>query len=482
MNHSQLRRYAALQDELLTRQAAQSLRSFVEQAWPVLEPTTPFLPNWHIDLICEHLEAITAGQVTRLLINLPPRYMKSLLVSVFWPVWEWISYPSRRWICVSYSDSLSLKLSLDRRTLVQSDWYRARWGHTVRLSSDQNVKGEFRNTAQGVMFATSVGGSATGKGGDRIIVDDLHNPQQADSDAQRESALRFFRETLSTRLDTPRTGAVVVVMQRLHEADLSALCLELGYPHLCLPVKAETGTDIVFPRSGRVLTREPGDLLWPAREGPTELAIQQRQLGSTAFDTQYQQRPAPAGGRLFKREWFKFYDELPRAGTWLESWDMSFKGGPSNDYVVGLQAAREGADVYLIDRVKGQWDFTQTCRQVVSLHQRYPQTRTILIEEAANGAAIINVLSRQITGIIPVTPDGGKHARAQAALPIVEAGNVWLPNPRPHGRALPERAWVEDFLHQLCAFPTGAHDDDVDAFSQLVARCVQPEPCTWVTW
>ena len=295
MHHNPLRRYAELQDELLTRQAARSLRAFVEQAWPVLEPTTPFLPNWHIDLVCEHLEAITAGETTRLLINLPPRYMKSLLVSVFWPVWEWISSPSRRWICVSYSDALSLKLSLDRRTLVQSEWYQARWGHTVQLSSDQNVKGEFRNTRQGVMVATSVGGSATGKGGDRIIVDDLHNPHQADSDAQREAALRFFRETLSTRLDTPKTGAVVVVMQRLHEADLSARCLELGYRHLCLPVEADVATDIVFPVSGRVVTRAPGHLLWPAREGPTELAIQRRQLGSTAFDTQYQQRPAPAG-------------------------------------------------------------------------------------------------------------------------------------------------------------------------------------------
>ena len=441
MHHNPLRRCAELQDELLTRQAARSLRAFVEQAWPVLEPTTPFLPNWHIDLVCEHLEAITAGQTTRLLINLPPRYMKSLLVSVFWPVWEWISSPSRRWICVSYSDALSLKLSLDRRTLVQSDWYQARWGHTVQLSSDQNVKGEFRNTRQGVMVATSVGGSVTGKGGDRIIVDDLHNPHQADSDAQREAALRFFRETLSTRLDTPKTGAVVVVMQRLHEADLSARCLELEYRHLCLPVEADVATDIVFPVSGRVVTRAPGHLLWPAREGPTELALQRRQLGSTAFDTQYQQRPAPAGGRLFKRAWFKFYDERPRGSTGLASWDMSFKGGPSNDYVVGLQAAREGADVYLVDRVKGQWDFTETCRQVVRLHGRYPQTQTTLIEEAANGPAIINVLTRQIAGIIPVRPDGGEGGSCPGGVTDRGGGQRLVARPAT-ARARPPRARV----------------------------------------
>jgi hypothetical protein len=169
--------------------------------------------------------------------------MKSLLVSVFWPTWEWIRYPSRRWIFASYSEALSLKHSLDRRTLLQSDWYQARWGVTMQLASDQNVKGEFQNTQRGVMIATSVSGSITGKGGDRIVVDDLHNPQQAESEAQRETALTYFRQTLSTRLDHQRTGATVVVMQRLHERDLSAVCLELGYTHVCLPAAAETLND-----------------------------------------------------------------------------------------------------------------------------------------------------------------------------------------------------------------------------------------------
>jgi predicted phage terminase large subunit-like protein len=176
------------------------------------------------------------------------------------------------------------------------------------------------------------------------------------------------------------------------------------------------------------------------------------------------------------------YDELPTVRTWLQSWDMTYKGGPTSDYVVGLQAVRHGADIYLVDRAKGQWDFTEACRQVLALHQKYPRTKTILIEEAANGSAIINVLNRQVPGVIAVTPEGGKYARAQAAQPIVEAGNVWLPNPRPHGLLIPELAWVDDFLHQVCAFPTGAHDDDVDAFSQLIARCIEPEYEEFVTW
>ena len=187
----------------------------------------------------------------------------------------------------------------------------------------------------------------------------------------------------------------------------------------------------------------------------------------------------PAGGLLFLLKWFKFYDELPPVDTWLQSWDMTFKGSPSSDYVVGLQAARRGADLYLIDRRKGQWAFTDTCRQVLELCCQYPQTEAILIEDAANGPAIINALSRQVPGIIGVTPDGGKYARAQAASPTVEAGNVWLPNPRPQGRLLPERAWVDDFLHQCGVFPLGAHDDDVDALTQLVIRCGQP---VWDDW
>ena len=471
-----------LQEALMTRQLEGSLRRYVEQAWPLLEPVGPFLPNWHIDYLVEHLEAVTAGEITRLLITMPPRYMKSLLVSVLWPTWEWIHHPTRRWVFASYAESLAVKHSVDRRTVLQSAWYQDRWGDRVHLAADQNEKREFHNTRRGHMVATSIGGSILGKGGNRIVVDDPHNPTQAESDVQREAAIAFFSRTLSTRLDNKNTDALIVVLQRLHERDLAAVCLEQDYTVICLPAEAEVATTLTFPRSRRVHHREVGDVLWPAREGPAVLAKQKRLLGSAAYAGQYQQRPVPAGGLLFKRAWFKLYTERPPGGTWLQSWDMTFKDSPTGDYVVGLQAVRHGADLYLIDRAKGQWTFTETCRRVLAWHQRYPQTGTILIEEAANGAAIINVLSRDIPGIIAVTPEGGKYARAQAATPMLEAGNVWLPDPRPYGTLVPERAWVDDFIDQCCAFPSGAHDDDVDALTQLIARCVQPEMPTWVAW
>jgi len=473
-NREVLLRHLKVQDALLKRHAEQSLYSYVQQAWPVLEPDASFLPNWHIEYVVEYLEAVTAGQITRLVINLPPRYMKSLLVSVLWPTWEWIAAPHRRWIFASYAETLASKHSLDRRTILQSSWYQDRWGDRVRLAADQNVKQEFVNTRRGHMVATSIGGSITGKGGNRIVVDDPHHPLQVDSDVQRESALAYFTRTLSTRLDNKNDDAIVIVMQRLHERDLSALCLDLGFTHVCLPAEAEDRTRHVYPRSGRVHHREPGDVLWPEREGPAVLAQQKRALGAAVYAGQYQQRPAPAGGLLFHADWFKFYDELPpKVDRWLQSWDMTFKDSPLSDFVVGLQAATCGADIYVVDRRKGQWAFAETSRQVEAFYRQYPQTDTILIEDAANGPAIISLLGRLIPGIVGVTPDGGKIARAHAASPVVEAGNVRLPNPRPQGQLRPERAWVEDFLHQCTVFPRGAHDDDVDALTQLIARCVR---------
>jgi predicted phage terminase large subunit-like protein len=240
---------------------------------------------------------------------------------------------------------------------------------------------------------------------------------------------------------------------------------------LSIPAEAEQRTEIVFPRSGRRFTRERGDLLWAERDGPEELAAMKLTLGSEAYAGQYQQRPAPVDGIIFNKGWFKFYDELPPdLRDWALSWDMSYKDGPSSDFVVGLAGARRRADIYLVDRVRGQWAFTDTCRQFEAFARRYPKAHRIFVEDAANGPAIIDVLGRRIPGVIPVNPQGGKIARARAVQPRVEAGNIKLPNPRPHGVLLPERAWVEEFIHSCTVFPNGRHDDDVDAFTQLVSN------------
>src|SRR5579862_8651315 len=196
--------------------ATRSLSEFVRQAWQVVEPSTPFVPGFHIDAIIEHLEAVTRGEIRNLLINVPPRHMKSLLVSVFWPAWEWIAHPERRWLYSSYAASLSIRDSVKFRRLIESPWYQSRWGDRFSLTSDQNTKVRVDNSRSGYRIATSVGGSATGEGGDRIICDDPHNVQEVESDSVRKGTLDWWDVVMSTRVNDPKTSAMVVVMQRCH--------------------------------------------------------------------------------------------------------------------------------------------------------------------------------------------------------------------------------------------------------------------------
>jgi len=220
--------------------ATRSLREFVSQAWSIVEPSRVFIPGWHIDAIIDHLEAVSYGHIRRLLINVPPRHMKSLLVSVFWPAWEWTRWPERRWLYSSYAANLSARDSLVCRRLIESPWYRARWGHIFVLTGDQNVKTRFENNRSGYRLSTSVGGSVTGEGGDRLVCDDPHKVDEVESDGVRKGTLDWWDTTMSTRVNDPKTTAMVVVAQRCHQQDLSGHLLEQGgWEHLCLPAEYE---------------------------------------------------------------------------------------------------------------------------------------------------------------------------------------------------------------------------------------------------
>src|SRR5215475_1548804 len=289
-----------LLSEIDAELASRSLAEFVRQAWVVVEPSTPFVPGWHIDAIIEHLEAVTAGQIRNLLINVPPRHMKSLLVAVFWPGWEWTRWPERRWLYSSYSAQLSIRDSVKCRRLIESPWYQARWADRFALTSDQNTKGRFDNNRSGYRLSTSVGGAATGEGGDRIVCDDPHNVQEAESDSVRKATLDWWDVVMSTRVNDPRTAAMVVVMQRCHQQDLSGHLLEQGgWEHLCLPAEYEgprsaTSIGFVDPR------KEHGELLWADRFGRPEIDSLKRSLGSYAAAGQLQQRPSPVEGGMIK--------------------------------------------------------------------------------------------------------------------------------------------------------------------------------------
>lgn len=226
--------------EELKKSAEGSLHRFVQQAWHVLEPATPYVDGWHIKVMCEHLEAVTDGRIRDLLINVPPRHMKSLTVSVFWPCWVWTRKPATRWLYCSYAQRLATRDSLKCRRLIMSPWYQRNWEGVFKLTGDQNEKTRFENDRTGQRLATSVDGTNTGEGADIIVCDDPHNVRERESEVQRENVSTWWDEVMSTRLNNPNTGARVIVMQRIHEGDLSGHVIQKGgWDHLCLPARYE---------------------------------------------------------------------------------------------------------------------------------------------------------------------------------------------------------------------------------------------------
>jgi predicted phage terminase large subunit-like protein len=450
--------------EIEQEKAERHLREFVRQAWPVLEPDTPFVPGRHIEAICAHLQAVTEGRIRRLLICMPPRHMKSLLVAVLWPCWEWIRHPARRWLYCSYAGSLAVRDSVKCRRLLESPWYRQRWGDRFELTSDQNEKSRFENDRSGYRISLGVGGAATGEGGDRVIVDDPHNVKDATSDIIRQGVLDWWDQVMSTRLNDLKTGAMVIVMQRVHENDLAGQVLRQGgYDSLILPAEYE-GDSHLTSIGWRDHRREPGELLWPERFGSEEIAALKKTMGSYAAAAQLQQRPAPAEGGILKRQWWRFWRQLPSAfDEVIQSWDCAFKGSADSDYVVGQVWGRKGADKYLLDQVRSRMDCPATIQAVRKLSEKWPQAQRKLVEDKANGPAVIDMLRHQISGLVAVNPEGGKESRAHGVSAQIEAGNVYLPEP---GTA----PWVNELIEECAMFPQGAHDDQVDALTQALVR------------
>ena len=469
------------------------LRAFTELAWPILEPATPYIGNWHLDIMAEHLEAVHRCEINDLLINMPPRHMKSIQVAVMFPAWAWTFDPSIKWLYSSYAQSLSIRDSVKMRRLIESAWYRERWGDRFVLTSDQNQKLKFENDQTGYRMATSVGGSNTGEGGDIIVVDDPHNVEERESEVMREGVLDWWYNVMSTRVNNPKKRRRVVVMQRVHEQDLAGSLLEQGgWTHLNLPAEYEGGkclvTGCVFHWDKDPRTAEK-ELLWPARFGSAEVAQLKKDLGEQGAASQLQQRPAPAEGGILKRHWWKYWchpgqeDSLPPVrmklpdGSYKEikaiplpyvfdkqaqSWDMTFKDLSANDYVVGEQWGRRGPDAFCLDQVRGQMDFSTTLEAVRSLNRTWTLPSEKVIEDAANGPAVLSVLKQEIPGL-RAQPVGkaGKEARAAAYSHLVSAGNCYLPHPA-------IAPWVNGFIDECATFPNASHDDQVDTWSQAM--------------
>ena len=465
------RRAAARERERLAKDAerirarCQTLAGFVRETWHVVEPNSTFVHGWHLDAICDHLEAVTDGRINRLLINVPPGTMKSLLTSVLWPAWEWgpMGRPSLRYLTTSYAEKYVKRDSRRMRDLVQSEWYRALWPEVELVRAGEasfaNTKTGFR---EGVPFASLTGGR-----GDRVIIDDPHSTETAESEAERTNTSRIFRESVPTRLNDPINSAIIVIMQRLHEDDVSGqiMKLKLGYEHLMLPMEfepdraCETSIGFKDPRT------EEGELLFPARF-PREVVDRDKiPMGSYAVAGQFQQRPAPRSGGMFQRGDFEIVDAVPAGAIRCRAWDFAAtqqKPGKQPDWTVGLRMAKVGNVFYVEDVRRDRWspaDVEKNLKNTASqdgLNVRIRMPEDPGAAGKSDAATKIKLLAGY--DVQAIRPTGEKAVRAKPASAQAEAGNV----------KLLRAPWNDTFLDEVCSFPNAQHDDQVDAFADAL--------------
>lgn len=493
-----------------------SLIEFIEYMWPVVEPATPFVRGWAIDAICEHLEAVTSGEINRLLINVPPGFTKSLITDVFWPAWEWgpKNMPHMRYVCASYAQHLTIRDNNRFRNIINNRRYKLHWGS--RFGSKFETKIKIENDRTGWKFATSVGGTTGGERGNRIIIDDGNNPQDMESDAVRLSTNHWFIEVVPDRLNNIISDAIIGIQQRLHEEDISGVALsrELGYTHLMIPMEYDPARHCVTsigwqdPRGldddGKVLSeadryKNDGELAWPERFPPAAVAVL-RQKGPYAYAGQYQQSPEPRGGGIFKRDWWqewsheKASDNFPKFDFILASLDTAYTEKEENDpsaltiwgtwqpkggmpCVMLIDAWRKRLEIHgpEIKQLPGELDDAYYARaqqdwglvEWVHYSCRKFKVDRLLIEAKAAGHSVAQEISRlysrALFGVEIVEPRGDKVARAYAVQHLFSEGMVYAPC---RGGFWLDRAQI--VIDEAATFPKATHDDLVDSMTQAM--------------
>lgn len=485
-----------LESELERRRCEEKFSAFVKSAWDVLEPDNPLIWNWHLDYLCDEMEKqihrigqkIERDEYDVLIVNIPPRSLKSMIFTRMLAAWAWIHYSWMRFMRGSYAEELALEHAVETRDIIRSDWYQDNWGHVYQLKGDQDNKHHFRTNFNGACFTTSTTGKATGRGANVVSLDDPISPLQSESDTERAKSIRFYKRTIKSRLNNKKVDLIVIVMQRLHEEDLTGWILEheaLRIKHICLP--AEDAPWVSPPElREKYVEVVPGrpKLLFPAQFGFE--VLDPIKEDAYLYAGQYQQRPSPEEGGLFKRQNWRFWkpagmdlpsvtvnigleihtcivEDLPTDfDDSLCSWDCSFKDLKSSDYVSGTVWARRGPKKYLIDRRKGKMNYSKTCKEIKLFKAQYPRTTAVLIEDKANGPAVIADVKKTISGVIAINP--GSNSKLSRAMPMSrqqEAGDIYLPHPA-------IAPWVDDYINEFTSFPNGSHDDDVDSSDQAI--------------
>jgi predicted phage terminase large subunit-like protein len=445
------------------------LYAFVQKVFETVNPGGAFSRNWSSEAVTHALQKVASGTTTRLIINIPPRNLKSICASVALPAFLLGHNPTKKVICVSYSDDLAAKFSNDCRAVMRTDWFQQTFPR-ARIDKAKDTESEVRTTERGYRLATSVGGTLTGRGGDIIIIDDPIKPQDAQSKSVREKTVQWYENTLLSRLDDKVHGAIVVVMQRLHLDDLSGHLLEKGgFEHLCLPAIAES-TQTIQLGNGRTHFRDPGDVLDPIREPLSALERQRAAMTPLVFSAQFQQSPIPLEGNLIKRDWIRYFrGNVPpkERDYFVISWDTAMKASELADYSVGTvwHVQDRGRKVHLVDLVRGRFEYPDLVAAALALWRKWKVDWThthLIIEDKGSGSSLIQSLkneriyAHQHHGKL----EGDKVMRLTAQAAQFHAGVVHFREDAP---------WLDELMAELLGFPGVRHDDQVDSISQALA-------------
>ena len=436
--------------------------TFLEFVMSVVSPGDTLKDNWHLQAIAYQLQRLEDDEIHRLLVTLPPRHLKTTIISIAWVCWRLGRDPKLRFVCISYAIELAYEISRSARKVMEHPTFKAAFP-ACRLK--RAAEDKLETTAGGYRFATSIGGALTGFGGDIFVIDDPIKAEDAFSQAARDKVESFYNSTLVSRPNDKERAKFVVIMQRLHAQDLAGILIKKGeYEHLNLPAIAQEDECILIgPRE--IHQRKIGDPIDPARESLASLQRTERSMGPFTFSAQYLQNPRPAGGVMVKPEWLRYYAGtlVPAVGDLVvQSWDCAINDGVKNDWSVCLTAILRGNDTHVIDRLRERLVFPDLEQRVVAQALRF-NAKTVLIEEAASGQQLLQVFQRKFIPGFPtpigIRPNGDKVTRLARASGPIQAGNLYLPKDAP---------WVEELVNEILTFPTDPYDDQVDALSQLI--------------
>jgi predicted phage terminase large subunit-like protein len=451
MNEKEIYKFVCIND----------LAFYTRQAFKVLEPEKQYEHNWHIDVISQHLEAVYKQEIKNLNINIPPRTIKSVLVNIVFPTWVWLNNPSYKFISASYSDFLSVKFNMKRREIIKSKFFQDL--RPLKIKEDADQQRFLENEFNGFFLSTSVGGAATGLGADILLTDDILNVADGYSETKRDFANEWYASTFFNRLQDKKTGRRINVMQRVHENDLSGFIKKTyDFEHLVIPMQKEL--DQVQTSLNWTDPRKEGEFLHPIRYAENEKLEEIKGLGAYGWSGQMQQRPSPISGGIIKKEWIKFVSskQIPNGANVL-SIDATFKNSKESDYVAMSVLRKVGANFYLIDAIRGKWDLPETLKRILVFYGKHNPTK-VLIEDKANGPAIISILKSKISGIKAINPKDSKEARVHAVAYLFECGNVFINE---------EIEIKDDIIHEFVNFPKADHDDLVDTITQGLSEMSQ---------